>query len=70
MKNVIESYLKKSKRNIESLLYFENKEIISSAKVLVKTIKQDKKIEPGSYKGRKSSEPETNRRTLMENKNA
>ena len=29
-------------------------------------IKQDKKIEPGSYKGRKSSEPENNRRTLMD----
>ena len=37
---------------------------------LIENIKQDKKIEPGSYKGRKSSEPETNRRTLMENKNA
>ena len=44
MKNVIESYLKKSKHNIDNLLNFENKEIISSAKLLVKTIKQDKKI--------------------------
>ena len=44
MKNVIESYLKKSKRNIDNLLNIENKEIISSAKVLVKTIKQGKKI--------------------------
>ena len=44
MKNVIESYLKKSKRNIDNLLNFENKEIILSAKMLVKIIKQDKKI--------------------------
>ena len=44
MKNIIESYLKKSKRNIDSLLNVENKEIISSAKILVKAIKQDKKI--------------------------
>ena len=44
MKNVIESYLKKSKRNIDNLLNVENKEIISSAKVLVKAIKQGKKI--------------------------
>ena len=44
MKNVIESYLKKSKRNIDNLLNIENKEIISSAKVLVKAIKQGKKI--------------------------
>ena len=44
MKNVIESYLKKSKRNINNLLNIENKEIISSAKVLVKAIKQSKKI--------------------------
>ena len=33
-------------------------------------IKQDKKIEPGSYKGRKSSAPENNRSTLMDTKNA
>ena len=44
MRKVIESYLKKSKRNIENLLNIENKEIISSAKALVKIIKQDKKI--------------------------
>ena len=44
MKNVIESYLKKSKRNIDNLLNIENKEIISSAKVLVKAIKQGKKF--------------------------
>ena len=44
MKNVIESYLKKSKSNIDNLLNIENKEIISSVKVLVKAIKQGKKI--------------------------
>tara|TARA_B100000401_G_scaffold344249_1_gene242257 strand:- start:273 stop:881 length:609 start_codon:yes stop_codon:yes gene_type:complete len=37
---------------------------------LIENIKQDKKIEPGSYKGRKSSEPENNRSTLMDIKNA
>ena len=37
---------------------------------LIEKIKLGKDIEPGSYKGRKSSEPENNRSTLMENKNA
>ena len=37
---------------------------------LIETIKKDKKIEPGSYKGRKSAEPENNRITLMGSKNA
>ena len=37
---------------------------------IIENIKQDKKIEPGSYKGRKSSEPENNRSTLMDIKNA
>ena len=37
---------------------------------IILNIKQGKKIEPGSYKGRKSSEPENNRNTLMESKNA
>tara|TARA_Y100001970_G_scaffold146645_1_gene180084 strand:+ start:551 stop:1159 length:609 start_codon:yes stop_codon:yes gene_type:complete len=37
---------------------------------LIEKIKLGKEIEPGSYKGRKSSEPESNRSTLMENKNA
>ena len=37
---------------------------------IIENIAQGKKIEPGSYKGRKSSEPENNRKTLMENKNA
>ncbi len=37
---------------------------------IIENIKNGKKIEPGSYKGRKSSEPENNRITLMEVKNA
>ena len=37
---------------------------------IIENIKQNKKIEPGSYRGRKSSEPENNRSTLMESKNA
>ena len=37
---------------------------------LVELIKQNKTIKPGSYRGRKSSEPEHNRITLMESKNA
>ena len=37
---------------------------------LIEKIKLGIDIEPGSYKGRKSSEPENNRSTLMENKNA
>ena len=37
---------------------------------LIKFIKKNKKIKPGSYRGRKSSEPENNRNSLMESKNA
>ena len=37
---------------------------------LIELIKQNKTIKPGSYKGRKSSEPENNRISLMESKNA
>ena len=37
---------------------------------LIELIKQNKTIKPGSYRGRKSSEPENNRITLMESKNA
>ena len=37
---------------------------------IISNIKQGKKIEPGSYKGRKSAEPENNRSTLMDSKNA
>ena len=37
---------------------------------IIELIKKDQKIEPGSYKGRKSAEPENNRSTLMGSKNA
>ena len=37
---------------------------------IIELIKKDQKIEPGSYKGRKSAEPENNRSTLMDSKNA
>ena len=37
---------------------------------LIELIKQNKTIKPGSYRGRKSSEPENNRNSLMESKNA
>ena len=37
---------------------------------IIENIEQNKKIDPGSHKGRKSSEPENNRSTLMESKNA
>ena len=49
--------------------YFEDLDEKKLEKI-IENIKQDKKIEPGSYKGRKSSEPETNRNTLMDSKNA
>ena len=37
---------------------------------IIELIKKDQKIEPSSYKGRKSAEPENNRSTLMDSKNA
>ena len=37
---------------------------------IVKDIIKDKKPKPGSYRGRVNSEPEKNRKTLLENKNA
>ena len=49
--------------------YFEDLDEQKLEKI-IENIKQDKKIEPGSYKGRKSSEPENNRSTLMDVKNA
>ncbi len=49
--------------------YFEDLDQEKFEKIVEK-IAQGKKIEPGSYKARKSSEPENNRTTLMENKNA
>ena len=49
--------------------YFEDLDEKKLEKI-IENIKEGKKIEPGSYKGRKSSEPENNRSTLMESKNA
>jgi len=49
--------------------YFEDLNEIKLEKI-IDNIKEGRKIEPGSYKGRKSSEPENNRITLMESKNA
>ena len=37
---------------------------------IIEQILSDKKPKPGSYRGRKNSEPEDNRKTLLENKNA
>ena len=46
--------------------YFED---LNETKIdkIIETIKQGQKIKPGSYKGRKSSEPENQRSTLTDN---
>ncbi len=49
--------------------YFEDLDE-KKLETIIENIRQNKKIEPGSYKGRKSSEPENNRITLMDIKNA
>ena len=49
--------------------YFEDLDEKKLEKI-IENIKKGIKIEPGSYKGRKSSEPENNRITLMDGKNA
>jgi len=49
--------------------YFEDLDENKLEKI-IENIKKGVKIEPGSYKGRKSSEPENNRITLMDGKNA
>ena len=49
--------------------YYEDLNKEKMIKILDK-IKKNEKIQPGSYRGRKNSEPEDNRKTLMENKNA
>tara|TARA_Y100000590_G_scaffold263064_1_gene295169 strand:+ start:956 stop:1564 length:609 start_codon:yes stop_codon:yes gene_type:complete len=49
--------------------YFEDLDEKKLEKI-IEAIKKDQKIEPGSYRGRKSSEPENNRNTLMDIKNA
>ena len=49
--------------------YFEDLDEKKLEKI-IENIKKGQNIEPGSYKGRKSSEPENKRSTLMDNKNA
>ena len=49
--------------------YYEDLSV-KQFEIIVKDILKDKKPKPGSYRGRVNSEPENNRQTLMENKNA
>ncbi len=49
--------------------YFEDLDE-KKLEIIIETIKKDQSIKPGSYRGRKSAEPENNRSTLMDIKNA
>ena len=49
--------------------YFEDLNKEKTIKIIDQILK-DEKPKPGSYRGRKNSAPENNRKTLMENKNA
>ena len=49
--------------------YFEDLDKEKALKIFDQIINNEK-IKPGSYRGRKNSEPEDNRKTLLENKNA
>ena len=49
--------------------YFEDLDEKKLEKI-IENIQHGQKIKPGSYKGRKSAEPENNRVTLMDSKNA
>ena len=49
--------------------YYEDLDKEKTIKI-IDQILSDKKPEPGSYRGRKNSEPENNRKTLMDVKNA
>jgi len=49
--------------------YFEDLDKEKTIKIIDQILKNDKP-KPGSYKGRINSEPENNRKTLVENKNA
>jgi len=49
--------------------YYEDLDKETTIKI-IEQILSDKKPKPGSYRGRKNSEPENNRKTLMENNNA
>jgi len=49
--------------------YFEDLDKEKAIKILDQILKGEK-IKPGSYRGRKNSEPEDNRKTLLKNNNA
>ena len=49
--------------------YFEDLDKEKTTKIIDQILKGEKPI-PGSYRGRKNSEPELSRKTLLENKNA
>ena len=49
--------------------YFEDLDKEKTSKIFDKIL-NDENIEPGSYRGRVNSEPENNRKTLMDLKNA
>ncbi len=49
--------------------YFEDLDEKNLEKI-IQNIQEGQKIQPGSYKGRKSTEPASNRITLMDSKNA
>ena len=49
--------------------YFEDLDKAKTIKIVNQILKGEKP-KPGSYRGRVNSEPENNRKTLMENKNA
>ena len=49
--------------------YFEDLDSEKLEKI-IKTISNNEKLNPGSYRGRLSSEPENMRKTLLDNKNA
>ena len=49
--------------------YFEDLDKQKTIKILDQILKGEKP-KPGSYRGRKNSEPEDNRKTLLENNNA
>ena len=49
--------------------YYEDLDVKKTVKIIDQILKGEKP-KSGSYRGRKNSEPENNRKTLMENKNA
>jgi len=49
--------------------YFEDLDKEKTIKIIDQILKGEK-LKPGSYRGRKNSEPELSRKTLLENKNA